>query len=383
MPCIPIHKADIDRSKLTERLERYLQSRESRQPPKIAVFGDYCLDKYLYHYPNLDEKSVETGLIARQIRATRLSAGVGGTIANNLCALGAQTFCFGAIGEDGEGFDLLRSLKKMGANVEGMAILPETLTGTYMKPMRPDRLDISPLSNRAESDWTEENRFDIRNPTPASDAALAPLKQSFLAKLDDLDAAIITDQFQMGSEAVFSPQLRAFLSQVAQSRPNLFVFCDSRFFVDSYVDIFVKCNANEALDAYDAAHNGKERLETTVKSDSELDLDRILRAGEWLVKKNKRSALITLGSKGSLLFELHPKANLQVKEIPSIPVTPPIDVCGAGDATNAAFTFARTIGFSLEESAFLAGVASSITIKRIGETGVASLEEILDVLRNQ
>ncbi|MBS7338192.1 MAG: hypothetical protein KIG81_10105, partial [Thermoguttaceae bacterium] len=66
-----------------------------------------------------------------------------------------------------------------------------------------------------------------------------------------------------------------------------------------------------------------------------------------------------------------------------IPVTPPIDVCGAGDATNAAFTFARTIGFSLEESAFLAGVASSITIKRIGETGVASLEEILDVLRNQ
>ena len=31
----------------------------------------------------------------------------------------------------------------------------------------------------------------------------------------------------------------------------------------------------------------------------------------------------------------------------------------------------------------LLGVASSITIKRIGETGVASLEEILDVLRNQ
>ena len=58
MPCIPIHKADIDCSKLTERLERYLQSRESRQPPKIAVFGDYCLDKYLYHYPTLDEKSV-------------------------------------------------------------------------------------------------------------------------------------------------------------------------------------------------------------------------------------------------------------------------------------------------------------------------------------
>ena len=155
MPSIPIHKAHIECSKLIERLERYLQSRESRKPPRIAVFGDYCLDKYLYHYPNLDEKSVETGLVARQIRATRLSAGVGGTIANNLCALGAQTFCFGAIGEDGEGFDLLRSLKKMGANVEGMAILPELLTGTYMKPMRPERLDISPLSNRGTADWTE------------------------------------------------------------------------------------------------------------------------------------------------------------------------------------------------------------------------------------
>lgn len=380
MSCFPILKAQINRSQLVERLENYLHTRGANSPPRIAVFGDYCLDKYLYHYPKLDEKSVETGLVARQIRATRLSAGVGGTIANNLCALGAQTFCFGAIGDDGEGYDLLRTLKKIGANVDGISIFPEILTGNYMKPMRPEKLEISPFSNRASSDWIEENRFDVRNPAPLSDVALETLKQTFLTKLDDLDAAIVTDQFQLGSEVVFSPRLRAFLSEVARSRPNLFFFCDSRFFVDSYSDVFVKCNADEALDAYDAARHGKERLETTVNRDCDPKL--IVRAGKWLVQKNKRSALITRGANGSLLFELDSEENLRIKEIPPVPVAPPVDICGAGDATNAAFVFAKTIGFTLEESAFLAGVASSITIKRIGETGTASVEEILEVLRS-
>ena len=127
---LPI-SAQIDYKSLADRLERRARFNSDRAP-KIAVVGDYCLDKYLYLYPALDEKSVETGKIAYQARAKRLFAGVGGTIANNLRALGAETYCFGVVGEDGEGFDLLRALKRVGANVDGIVVSDEILTGAYV-----------------------------------------------------------------------------------------------------------------------------------------------------------------------------------------------------------------------------------------------------------
>ena len=68
--------------------------------------------------------------------------------------------------------------------------------------------------------------------------------------------------------------------------------------------------------------------------------------------------------------------------IPPVRVELPIDICGAGDATNAGFAFARALGFEPVEAAFLAGVVSSITIKQIGVTGVASVRGVVDVLRN-
>ncbi|MCF0234376.1 MAG: carbohydrate kinase, partial [Thermoguttaceae bacterium] len=58
------------------------------------------------------------------------------------------------------------------------------------------------------------------------------------------------------------------------------------------------------------------------------------------------------------------------------------DICGAGDATNAGLAFARALGFSPIDAAYLAGVVSSITIRQIGVTGVASIQEIVETLEN-
>ncbi|MBQ7030357.1 MAG: hypothetical protein IJN32_08940, partial [Thermoguttaceae bacterium] len=71
---------------------------------------------------------------------------------------------------------------------------------------------------------------------------------------------------------------------------------------------------------------------------------------------------------------------IAVSAVPPRPVSPPFDICGAGDATNAGFVFAKSLGFSLVESAFLAGVVSSITIKQIGVTGTATVEQIVAAL---
>ena len=395
MPSEILTKASPDLAALIRRLTETVDPNAAKRPPKIAVVGDFCLDKYLYVYPSLDEISVETGIVARQIRAKRLFAGVGGTIANNLRALGAETSCFGIVGEDGEGFDLLQALRKIGANVEGIVVSSEVVTGTYMKPMRPDSKtnpesvadDGALLPRPGEGAWIEGARLDIRNPVPFPTSIVDELKRRFLEELESFDAVVVSDQFPPGSEAVFSESFRAFLSEAALNHPNARFLCDSRFFVNSYRNALVKCNANELLDAYDAVRrNGELRRETTLDHDAEEDLARLLDAGKWLARRNRQPVLVTRGARGSLLFQ--PESALDnleiyVAEIPARPVEPPIDICGAGDATNAGLAFGCALGLRLVDSAFLAGIVSSITIKQIGVTGVASIPEILDVLRSK
>jgi sugar/nucleoside kinase (ribokinase family) len=387
-------QAAIDFDAIAQKLQRATDFERNGKRPVVAVIGDYCLDKYLYLYPSLDEASVETGKTAFQVRATRLFAGVGGTIANNLCALGAETHCFGVIGNDGEGFDLTNALRKIGANVDGLVVSDKVLTSAYMKPMRPDpetnpeRVDDdgSPLPRPGEGAWVEGHRLDIRNPTPIASELVDELQKRFLEKVATFDAVVVSDQFPIGSEALFSPAFRSFLSEVALANPRVFFLCDSRFFIDSYRNMLVKCNASEALDACDSALDGKLRRETTLDRDSDADLDAILRAGRRIAQRNRRPVLVTRGAVGSLLFLTEsdaPSARVQAIAIPSNPVEPPIDVCGAGDASNAGLAFARSLGLSLPDAAYLANVVSSITIKRIGETGTASVPEILEILQNK
>lgn len=49
-----------------------------------------------------------------------MAAGVGGTITNNLCSLGVKTTCIGLIGDDGEGYELIKALEKVGADTAHM-----------------------------------------------------------------------------------------------------------------------------------------------------------------------------------------------------------------------------------------------------------------------
>ena len=374
---------------LADRLARLAAAKT----PKIAVIGDFCLDKYLFLSPELNEISVETGKTAFQIRARRVFAGAGGTVANNLRALGAATFCFGIVGDDGDGFELLKALRGIGADVSGMVASPEVLTSTYVKPTNPD----------GRGGWVESNRFDVRNPGPFPASAVDALKENFRKRVAEFDAVVVLEQFPPGSETTFSTNFRAFLADVARANPGVFFLCDSRFFAESYRETLVKCNANELLDVFATARGADRKRETTLSGDAESNVSALCEAGAWLAKRNGRPVLATRGALGSLLFDVGGAPSPQTAEtadvsqtpqnavslqpaepaffaVPPRPVSPPFDICGAGDATNAGFVFAKSLGFSLVESAFLAGVVSSITIKQIGVTGTATVEQIVAAL---
>jgi bifunctional ADP-heptose synthase (sugar kinase/adenylyltransferase) len=114
-----------------ERLKQLLESFPSR---RVAVVGDFFLDKYLETDPKLVETSVETGKPAHQVVDIRRSPGAAGTVVNNLAALGAGTLhAIGAIGDDGEGYDLWNELEARGCSTAGLPMFDMLRTPTYLK----------------------------------------------------------------------------------------------------------------------------------------------------------------------------------------------------------------------------------------------------------
>jgi len=79
---------------------------------RIGIVGDFCLDRYLEIDPAKAETSIETGLAVYNVVNVRSQPGGAGTILNNIAALGAaEIFPVGFAGQDGEGYELPRSLE--------------------------------------------------------------------------------------------------------------------------------------------------------------------------------------------------------------------------------------------------------------------------------
>ncbi len=101
-----------------DRLQELLAKFPTR---RIAVVGDFFLDKYLEVDPRLAETSVETGKRANQVVEIRTSPGAAGTVVNNLAALGAgELHAIGATGDDGEAYDLRRGLQARNCTIDGL-----------------------------------------------------------------------------------------------------------------------------------------------------------------------------------------------------------------------------------------------------------------------
>ena len=71
---------------------------------RLAVVGDFCLDRYFDIDPARTETSLETGLPVYNLTRVRCQPGGAGTILNNLAALGVgELRPVGFCGDDGMG----------------------------------------------------------------------------------------------------------------------------------------------------------------------------------------------------------------------------------------------------------------------------------------
>jgi rfaE bifunctional protein kinase chain/domain len=336
---------------------------------RVLVVGDFFLDKYLSLDPALNEISLETGLEAYQVVEIRHSPGAAGTVVSNLRALEVQVMVAGVIGQDGEGFDLKQGLIKRGVNIEGLLETPDRFTPTYTKPML--------RSAGLDGVERELNRLDTKNRQPLP----AELEAAVMAQLERLvplvDGIVIADQVQERNCGVITDKVRAALTRLAAAYPRKIFAADSRVRIGEFEGVIVKPNSYEAWAAVEEVgglESGKAERDSGHRFDIRNPDDMLALArscGQALFAKNQQPVFVTLGAQGVLAVTA-----AGVEHIPSISVTGPIDVVGAGDSVMAGLVAGLGVGGTTKEAAFIGNLAASITIQQLGTTGVASREQL-------
>ncbi|MBI3863911.1 MAG: carbohydrate kinase [Planctomycetia bacterium] len=327
---------------------------------RIALVGDLFLDKYLDLDSRLTEVSVETGLDAYQIAKIRCYPGAGGTVLNNLSALGiGKLHAISVIGDDGDGFELLRTLRERGIDGEGVIVREDRMTPTYTKPM------LSQPTGPAR----ELNRLDVKNRTPASHEQ----DRQVIARLDDIssrvDAVIVADQVTEQNQGVITDAVRDRLAELARQHPNVTFFADSRSHLGLFRNILAKPNRSEMLSALGLSADVRE-------SSAAGALEEVRRLAGELSRQIGGPVYATIGPDGILYAD-----GQSAQHIPGIRVEGPIDIVGAGDSTTAGIVSALAAGATPAQAAHLGCLVASITIQQIGVTGTASPAQVIERFR--
>jgi bifunctional ADP-heptose synthase (sugar kinase/adenylyltransferase) len=333
---------------------------------KIALLGDLFLDRYLDIDPDLEELSIETGLEAYQVTRVRNSPGALGTVMNNLAALGVGRLTpVTVLGDDGQAFDLGRSLASLPVDVSHVVRDPARLTPTYTKPMKRD----------ASGAWRELNRLDLRNRAKMSGATLERLLSHLDRAFADSDGLIVVDQVNEDDWGVVTREVREHLSALCRAAPEKLVFVDSRARVAQFDFGVLKPNLSECLAGLGRALEGDSaQVDLAIQA----DLATAQEAARRLSQATGRPLFCTMGRRGMLAVGFNQADGvLQAIDVPGYPVEGPIDIVGAGDSATAGIVASLLAGASAAEAGAVGNLVASITVRQLGTTGTASPAQLV------
>ena len=308
---------------------------------RVLVVGDICLDRWCHYDPEESDVSRETGIQRIGIVRTQVTPGAGGTVANNLAALGAgRVAVLGAIGQDGFGFELERALTARNIEYRLLVASPDIQTFTYTKVIN-DR-----------SGEEDKPRVDFINVKPLPGVVEDQLVTNFHLNYKDFDVIVVSDQAETSEGGVVTEAFREVIGEVAERNPDKVVIVDSRNRIELFRHAIAKPNAAEA-------NHACHKLFGTV------DYERLRKA------LGAKPLVVTRGADGALVVGRDGS-----RVIPAVPVEKPVDVCGAGDSFAAGMALALRVTGDLEEAARFGSLVSSVTIRKKG-TGVALPDEVL------
>jgi bifunctional ADP-heptose synthase (sugar kinase/adenylyltransferase) len=316
---------------------------------RIAVLGDFFLDKYIDVDPALAEMSLETGKTAHQVVAVRHSPGAAGTVVCNLAALGVGTLhAVGFTGDDGEAYDLRKDLTALGCRVAHLACDSQRATPTYLKPR--DAQDASLAG--------EHSRYDTKNRTPTSDASIRNVIAALDALLPEVDAVIALDQVEEAGCGAVTPAVVAALADRAKRYPQVVFWADSRRRIQRFRNVIIKPNQFEAVG-----------MENPLPG-QQIEAQRLCDAVAQMKSIAGAPICATCGPEGMLV------SDPELTRVPGVRVAGPIDSTGAGDSATAGAVSALAAGATLPEAALVGNLVASITVQQLATTGTARPAEL-------
>ena len=317
---------------------------------RVAVLGDFFLDKYLDVEPSLAEPSLETGRVAHQVTSIRHAPGAAGTVVNNLAALGAEKIvALGFTGDDGEGWELRKDLSALGCDLSHLHVAADRVTPTYFKPHDHTRPGLE----------GEHNRYDMKNRQPTPERIVQALLSSLDAALPDVDALVVMDQVtDEGTGTLTAPLIMA-LANNAPRFPHIVFWADSRGRIRRYRNVMVKVNQFELAGIDNPAPDAC--VPDVVIQAKTKELTALLGA----------PVFATAGERGVHVSGADPLT------VPSVHVQGPIDPTGAGDSFTAGAVLALAAGATRPEAALIGNLVASVTVRQLGTTGTACPADLI------
>lgn len=332
--------------KITLSLEKVKEIAEKIKNVSILVIGDICLDIYWRADMKRSNLSRETPHYPLPIVSEIYSPGGCGNVINNVNALKPKNLVsVSAVAEDWRGFLLNKYFEDNGIGTDKIITREKGITPAYCKPLR---MGISQVVY-------EDPRLDFENFEIIDEVTENKIIETIKEEAKKADVIAVSDQFKFG---IITPKIRALLSSLSEKIP---VIVDSRERINEYRGVIIKPNEIECAFALGEDIRGKN-----------LDLEDYIALAERLYKKNNSPLAVTLGEKGALWCD-----EKGVSYAPTVKASGETDIVGAGDTFLSAFSLAFSVVENKAEALAFANLASAVTVKKIGTTGTAAMEEII------
>jgi rfaE bifunctional protein kinase chain/domain len=305
------------------------------------IVGDICLDRWCRYEPSASEPSRETGLARIGVVSTEVSPGGGGTVANNLAALGiGRAAVLGVLGQDGFAHELTQVLNSRGISTDLLIASPELPTFAYTK-----------LIN-ATTGLEDLPRVDSINTQPLPESTERQVLAHLREFAPSFDIIFVSDQAETKRGGVVTPSVRNLLEEIAKADPTKIIWADSSLRVERFRRLILKPNEQEANAASIALFGA-------------VDYQRLRKHAE------SRLMFVTKAEQGALVVQDGGETHVRTRAVEK-----PVEVCGAGDSFSAGAALALAITGSPVEAARFGNLVASVTIRKRG-AGTASPTEVL------
>lgn len=313
---------------------------------KIAVWGDFILDEYVYGTTR--RISREAPVLILSYRSMEFSLGGAGNSVLNLKALGAKPIPIGVIGSDDSGRKIRSLLKKNGISAEFLIVDKNYATPIKTRILAGEETTRKQQILRIDQETNVSDRPDLNQ----------KIQRALEKNKNRADALLISDyNYFTVKEDIFYKILPLF------RKLNIPVTLDSRFRLLNFKGVTV-------------ATPNEPEVEGALRIELNDNIHLLKQAGRDLLNKTQATAvLITRGSKGMVLFENKKPPFL----IPIHGTTDIVDVTGAGDTVISVFTLALSCGATFKDAALLANYAGSVVVMKKG-TATLTVQELKEAI---